>query len=76
MKVINDWRLVLVACFTLGLAPFTPEPHIIANMRWVLGGAAGMELINWLDLAMHGLPWILLIRLIIVRAGNRLIKPA
>lgn len=63
MNFINDWKLVLFACLTLGLAPFTPEPHIVANLRWVMGGAIGMEPMNWFDLAMHGLPWLLLIRL-------------
>lgn len=63
MEFINNWKTVLIMCFTLGLAPFTPEPHIVANLRWVAGGAVGMEPMNWFDLAMHGLPWLLLIRI-------------
>lgn len=68
MNFINDWKLVLAACLTLGLAPFTPEPHIVANLRWVMGGAVGMEPLNWFDLAMHGLPWLLLIRIGVIKA--------
>lgn len=74
MNFINDWKLVLMACLTLGLAPFTPEPHIVANLRWVMGGAVGMEPMNWFDLAMHGLPWLLLIRLGVLKAGSLVIN--
>lgn len=43
---------------TLGLAPFSPEPHVVGKLRWVLGGADGMAGADWFDLAMHGAPWI------------------
>ena len=66
-SVINDWRLVLVACLTLGLAPFSPEPHLFGKIRWVAGGAIGMQGMDWFDLFFHGLPWLLLVRLIIVK---------
>ena len=66
-KIINDPRLVIVACLTIGLAPFFPEPHIWGKIKWIRGGAVGMQLIDWLDFIMHGLPWALLIRLIIKR---------
>ena len=52
--------LLLFASLTLGLAPFTPEPHIWANLRWIAGGAVGMEAMNWADTLMHGAPWVLL----------------
>jgi len=63
MKPWNDWKLVLMACLFLGLAPFVPEPHILGKLRWVAGGAVGMQPLDWLDLAWHGLPWVLLLRL-------------
>lgn len=63
MNVLNNPMFIIMACLTIGLAPYTPEPHIVANLRWVLGGANGMEAMNWFDLAMHGTPWLLLIRL-------------
>jgi hypothetical protein len=63
MKPWNDWKLVLITCIFLGLAPFVPEPHILGKLRWVAGGAIGMQPMDWFDLAFHGLPWILLLRL-------------
>lgn len=50
-----------VASITLGLAPFVPEPHLVGKLRWVLGGADGMQAMDWFDLLMHGSPWVLLI---------------
>jgi hypothetical protein len=66
MKPWNDWKLVLMACLLLGLAPFVPEPHILGKLRWVAGGAVGMKPLDWLDLAWHGLPWVLLLRLVLI----------
>ena len=43
-----------VAAAWLTFAPFTPEPHLFGKVRWVAGGAEGMELLDWFDLAMHG----------------------
>lgn len=63
----NDWKMVVVACLTLGLAPFVPEPHLLGKLRWVMGGATGMQPMDWLDLLWHGLPFLLLIRLVILR---------
>ncbi|MBP8156704.1 MAG: hypothetical protein KAX81_06720 [Leadbetterella sp.] len=51
----------LMASLTLGLAPFVPEPHVLGKIRWVLGGADGMKLIDWGDLLMHGAPWLWLV---------------
>lgn len=59
----NDLSLIAIACLTLGLAPFVPEPHIVGKIRWVAGGAVGMQAIDWLDFIWHGIPWILLIRI-------------
>lgn len=67
MKFWNDWKLVLAGCLTLGLAPFLPEPHIVGKIRWIMGGAVGMQLMDWFDTIFHGLPWILLMRLIVLR---------
>ncbi|MCU0324219.1 MAG: hypothetical protein MUF45_03065 [Spirosomaceae bacterium] len=48
----------LIASLTLGLAPFAPEPHVWGKLRWVMGGAVGMQIMDWLDLLMHGAPWL------------------
>ena len=53
--------LFLIASLTLGLAPFTPEPHIWGKLKWIIGGAEGMQLVDWWDTIMHGTPWILLL---------------
>ena len=65
MKLLNDWKLIILLCLTLGLAPFYPEPHIVGKLNWILGGAVGMKLMDWFDVALHGFPFILLIRLFI-----------
>jgi apolipoprotein N-acyltransferase len=48
----------IIASLTLGLAPFTPEPHIVGKLRWIAGGADGMIATDWLDTIMHGAPWL------------------
>lgn len=67
MKPWNDWKMILLACLTLGLAPFLPEPHLLGKLRWVAGGAIGMTPLDWFDLVWHGLPWVLLLRLVLLR---------
>ncbi|HFC00363.1 MAG TPA: hypothetical protein ENJ53_06115 [Phaeodactylibacter sp.] len=63
MKAYNDWKFVIMATLTMGLAPFYPEPHFFGKVRWVMGGAVGMGPMDWFDFIMHGLPWLLLLRL-------------
>lgn len=66
-EVLNDVKIWVLASLTLGLAPFVPEPHIWGKLKWVLGGAEGMAMMDWLDLMYHGLPFVLLIRALIVK---------
>ncbi|MDB2364092.1 hypothetical protein N9V83_03595 [Flavobacteriales bacterium] len=54
-------RLFLIASLTLGLAPFTPEPHIWGKIKWLMGGGNGMQAMDVFDLFLHGTPWLLLI---------------
>ena len=61
-QAINDWKFVVLACLTLGLAPFTPQPHIISKLIWLRDGAKGQYWLDWLDLTIHALPWLLLVR--------------
>ena len=58
----------MLACLTLGLAPYVPEPHVWGKLRWLAGGAVGMQPMDWFDLLLHGLPWLLLLRLLILKA--------
>lgn len=67
MKLTTDWRIIILLCLTLGLAPFFPEPHINGKLRWLFGGAKGMQPMDYFDLVLHGFPFILLIRLIIIK---------
>ena len=69
MNVLNDWRLVILLCLTLGLTPFFPEPHIYGKLKWMLGGAEGMTIMDWFDFLLHGLPFVLLIRLIYINVA-------
>ena len=71
MSPFNNCKLVLLLCLTLGLAPFFPEPHIFGKVKWILGGAKGMELMDWFDTVLHGFPYILLIRIIILKLVNK-----
>jgi hypothetical protein len=66
-SLLNNWQIWLVASLTLGLAPFTPEPHLVGKIRWVLGGAVGMQALDWFDLVLHGFPFLLLLRAIYIR---------
>lgn len=50
-----------LACLTLGLAPYYPEPHLTGKIRWVLGGAEGMQAMDWFDLVLHGTPWVVML---------------
>ena len=59
----NNWKLIIIGCLTLGMAPFFPEPHIWGKVKWVAGGATGMSFKDWFDILLHGLPFILLIRI-------------
>ena len=63
----------LLACVTLGLAPFVPEPHLVGKIRWVAGGAVGMQPRDWLDLAMHAAPfvWLLVTAALVLRDRRR-----
>jgi hypothetical protein len=62
---MKKYLIVLVACLTLGLAPFSPEPHLVGKIRWILGGAKGMAAIDWWDTIQHGAPWLVLIYFIV-----------
>ncbi len=47
----------LILALSLGLAPFLPEPHIWKQIRNVVT-LQPMEIMDWLDLVMHGAPWV------------------
>ena len=51
----------LLVALTLGLAPFSPEPHIWGKLRWISGGGVRMEFMDYFDLVLHGTPWLWLL---------------
>ncbi len=67
IKLLNDWRIIILLCLTLGLAPFFPEPHIVGKLKWLAGGANGMTLKDYFDVVLHGFPFVLLIRLVFIK---------
>lgn len=67
MNGINDWKLIILMCLTLGLAPFFPEPHLWGKIKWIAGGAIGMKPMDWFDVLLHGFPWVFLIRLALLK---------
>ncbi|WP_373523355.1 hypothetical protein [Aquiflexum sp.] len=71
-ELINNWIYVVIMCLTLGLAPFVPEPHIWGKIKWIADGAKGMEWLDWLDFIFHGIPWVLMIRLLFLKIKDRL----
>jgi len=52
--------LLVVVCLTLGLAPFTPEPHLLEKLRMLTEGQL-VKPIDIFDLVLHGTPWVLLL---------------
>ncbi len=53
------WGLVILACLTLGLAPFSP-PHIWEKLQMLAKGQL-VRPIDWFDFVLHGTPWVLLL---------------
>lgn len=70
-KIINDWRIIILLCLTLGFAPFFPEPHLFGKVKWLAGGATGMTFKDYFDVLLHGFPFVLLIRLIFVKLKTK-----
>ena len=64
----KNMGFIALVCVTLGLAPFSPEPHIWGKIKWIQGGAIGMELMDWFDALLHGVAFPLLILAIIFKA--------
>jgi hypothetical protein len=72
----QKYTLAILASLSLGLAPFFPEPHLFGKVRWIIGGADGMQVMDWFDFAMHGAPFAFLVWLIISDLISLFRKPA
>ena len=71
MNILNNLRVILILCLTLGLAPYFPEPHIWGKIKWIWGGAVGMKPMDFFDFVFHGAPFFLLIRYLAVTLRRR-----
>ena len=52
------WSLILIACLTLGLAPFVPEPHLWEKLKMLVSGTL-VKPIDIFDLLMHAAPFLI-----------------
>lgn len=52
-------NLLILACLTLGLAPFFPEPHIWEKLKMLVSGNL-VKPVDIFDLLMHAAPFVLL----------------
>ncbi|MBU2993514.1 RND transporter [Octadecabacter sp. 1_MG-2023] len=61
MQIIDQmpWSIILIACATLGLAPFMPEPHIWEKLKMLFAGTL-VKPIDIFDFLMHAAPFLLL----------------
>jgi len=61
MKFIDQLPLtvLLLIALTLGLAPFSPQPHVVEKLGMLFNGELS-KLIDVFDLLLHGTPWVLL----------------
>lgn len=55
----------LLFCVVPGLLPFSAEPHIVGKVRWVMGGAVGMQPMDYFDLVLHGSPFVYLVYVLV-----------
>ncbi|MBI1290169.1 RND transporter [bacterium] len=51
------WSIVILACLTLGLAPFFPEPHVWEKLKMLASGTLARP-IDMVDLLMHAAPFL------------------
>lgn len=54
------WPPLMLAALLLGLAPFTPEPHLWEKLKMLSAGTLSRP-IDIFDLLMHSAPLVLLI---------------
>jgi uncharacterized membrane protein len=62
--------ILIVACLTLGLAPFMPEPHLWEKLKMLTSGELTKP-VDIFDLLLHGTPWILLIIKLVLLASKK-----
>jgi len=75
MKWINklSWPVIGILVATLGLAPFSPQPHVLEKLIMLVDGSLAKP-IDIFDLVMHGTPWILLFLKLVATVKGEVIK--
>lgn len=61
-----SFSILALLCLTLGLAPFTPEPHLWEKLKMLADGALTRP-VDIFDLLMHAAPWSLLTLKLVLR---------
>ena len=55
---------LVIGAVLLGLAPFSPEPHLVRDLRWLFAGELTQPE-DLFDLVFHGaLPFLLILKLV------------
>ena len=62
--------LLVVLALTLGLAPFTPEPHVWEKLKMLAVGQL-VRPVDVFDLLMNAVPWLLLAAKLVRMASVR-----
>lgn len=63
--------LIIIACLLLGLAPFTPEPHVWEKLKMLFSGTL-VKPLDMFDLLLHAAPFVvLLLKLLRIRQAAR-----
>jgi len=72
MKWIDklSWLIVGILIATLGLAPYSPQPHVLEKLAMLFTGTLSRP-IDIFDLVIHGTPWVLLGLKLVRLAMNR-----
>lgn len=62
--------LLIILSLTLGLAPFTPMPHLVEKLQMLVAGAL-VRPVDIFDLIMHSSPVVLLILKIALKLSSK-----
>jgi hypothetical protein len=54
------WSIVIALCFFLGVAPFTPLPHLFEKIQMLADGKLEQS-VDIFDLLFHGSPFLVLL---------------
>lgn len=63
------WPVVIIACATLGFAPFFPEPHVWEKLRMLFAGQL-VKPVDIFDFLMHAAPFLVLIAKVVRAVGK------